>query len=179
MRWEMSGPNGQETKVVQNGHGKVIHSATELPLPSWHTKYTRQEYFPALLCALESERPATDVIYVGLEKLGENSVHHIHVSTGASGKSKFADAAERIISDFHLYVDAQTFMVVKTARYVFSPQAIENHSLYETYYTDYKKVDGIWMPFTITHFLSGQKMDDITFDRIQLNTAIDDTEFGK
>jgi len=177
--WETVGPNGRETGVVHAGRGKVIRGAEATTLPSWHTKYTRQEHFPALACALESIHPSADVLYVGLEKVGDSSMHHIQISVGAKGKSKLADVSERAISDFHIFVDAGSFKVVKTMHYVFSLEAIENRSLYETYYTNYKQIGGVWMPFTITSYLAGQKLQDINFNKIELNTIINDSEFSK
>ncbi len=178
-RWELTRPTGQETAVLYEGHGKTRHNAGETSLPTWQTRYARQEHFPALLCLLEAQRPNMDVSYVGLEDVGGTSAHHIRVSAGAPGKTKAADSAERIISDFHIFLDARSFTVVKTMRYIFSPEAIENRSVFETYYTNYKLVAGILMPFTITNYLGGQKVQDVTFDKIQLNSAIQDSEFSQ
>ncbi len=178
-RWELSHVAGVETVTLQGGHGIARRNTGQTSLPSWHTKYARQEHYPALLCSLEAGRPNVDIFYVGLEALGNSSVHHIQISAGAPGKSKAADAAERVISDFHIFIDAQSFAVVKTMRYAFSPDALENHSVFESYYSNYKPVAGISMPFTITNYIGGQKVQSVTFDQIELNVAVPDSEFNQ
>jgi len=178
MRWEIQHANGLETIVLSQGHGKSTRGAISSRLPGWHVRYSRQEHFPALLCALEAHRPNMDIVYVGLEQVGGTSAHHIRISAAASGKSKVADTAERIISEFHIFLDARSLTVVKTMHYIFSPDAIENHSVLESYYNDYKPVANVSMPFTITHVLAGQKVQEIRFDKIELNTAIDDSDFS-
>jgi hypothetical protein len=177
-RWELGSPGETHSFVFNNGAGKAKHSSSEKPMPLWQTKYNRQEHFPALLCGREAERAGMAIVYVGLEKVGDTPVHHIKISAATHGQPKLADAIELIISEFHIFLDAKSLLVVKSARFAFSAVAIENRSLLETYYGDYKQVNGVLMPFTITRFLAGQKVDEISFDSVQLNVAIDDSEFN-
>jgi hypothetical protein len=176
-RWELDGPAGQHTLLFNNGTGRSIRATTEKPIPTAQARYNRQEHFPALLCAGEGSRLGMDVVYVGLEKVGATPVHHVRVSAATQGQSKLADRIEEVISELDIFLDANSFVVLKTSRYAFSPDAIENRSLLETYYSNYKRVNGILAPFTITNFLAGQKLSDTNFDSVELNSPISDTVF--
>ena len=78
---------------------------------------------------------------------------------------------ESLISEYHLWIDQQSFVVLKTATYLFSPNAIENRSLWETFYSEYRTVNGILMPFHLDNFLSGQSFSTTTFSSIRIDDA--------
>ena len=176
--WEMNAAAARDSIVLNGGSGKSIRDSRDQRMPGWQTMYARPEHFPALLCAAELQRQNMDIVYVGLEKVDDNSVHHIKFAATARGKSQRADAAQSLISEFHIFLDAQSFVVLKTQRFAFSPDAIENHSTFETYYQKYNSVVGVLMPFTMTNFLAGEKLQDIFFDDIRLNVGVSDTDFS-
>jgi hypothetical protein len=177
LRWDLNSSSTQETVTMQAGTGKSTQDGSSTPMAPWQTMYNRQEHFPALLCGSELQRPNMEIIYVGLEAVGETPAHHIKMSAMGRGKSARADAADRIVSEFHFFLDVQSFVVLETKRFAFAPDAIQNHSDYETYYGKYALVSGLLMPFAITNVLAGQKLQDIVFDSIQLNVPWSDAEF--
>jgi hypothetical protein len=179
MRWEMNSAGSQEAITLNSGRGRSTRNGRGNALPAWQTKYTRQEHFPAMLCVSEFQRPNTDILYLGEETVGNTSAHHIKISVATNGKSQLWNATEAVISEFHIFLDSKSFVVVKTMRYAFSPDAIENRSKLENYYSNYQSVNGTLMPFTITTFLDGQKLRVISFDHIQLDPVIGDGEFDQ
>lgn len=178
IRWDRTSSRGQETIVIQAGGGSVTRGQEEYRLAPWQTAYPRAEHFPALLCSAESQRSGMQISYVGLEDVGSSQAHHIQISAAGRGRSEKADALERLASEFHIFVDAQSLVVVKTRRFAFSPDAIENRSDLETYYSDYRPVNGVLMPFTVTTFLAGQKLQDVVFGTIQLGVTLSNADFG-
>lgn len=178
LRWDLNSSSAQETVTMQAGTGKATRDGSTTLMAPWQTMYSRPEHFPALLCISEVQRPNMEIVYVGLEPVGQTLAHHIKISAMGRGKSARADAADRVISEFHIFLDAQSFVVLKTKRFAFSPDAIENRSDYETYYAKYAAVNGVLMPFAITNFLAGQKLQDIVLDSIQLNVPVSDAEFN-
>ena len=178
MRWDRSPAGGeQETIVTQAAEGTIKRGEKESRMAPWQTAYSRAEHFPAVVCASEFERPEMEVAYAGLEDMGGAAAHHIKITAAAKGRSARADAA-RLTSEFHIFLDPQTFRIVKTKRWAFSPEAMENRSTLEIYYSDYKQVDGVWMPFTLAYFLDGQKLHDIVFQNIQVGVALSDADFS-
>jgi hypothetical protein len=48
---------------------------------------------------------------------------------------------------------------------------------YRLYYSDYRSVDGVSVPFTIQRSIDGKPSDELTFDKIKLNAKIDPKRF--
>lgn len=179
MRWDRNPAGGEpETIVTRGAEGTIKQGEKESRMAPWQTAYSRAEHFPAVVCASELERPEMEITYAGLEDVGGAAAHHITITAAAKGESKRADAARRITSEFHIFLDPQSFRIVKTKRWAFSPEAMENRSTLEIYYSDYKQVDGVWMPFTLTYFLDGQKLHDIVFENVQVGVALSDADFS-
>lgn len=178
LRWDRSLLDGQESMVLQRGGGSIKRGESQSRMAPWLTEYSRPEHFPALVCASELQRTGMDISYVGLESVGSSTVHHIRVSAAARGQSQRVDAARRLMSELHIYLDPTSSFVWKTKRFAFSPEAMENRSDLETYYSDYRQVNGVWMPFTLAKYLDGQKLHDVTFDSVELGVALSDADFS-
>ena len=52
-------------------------------------------------------------------------------------------------------------------------------SLLNIYYSDYREVDGIKLPFNSVSKIEGQSILIITIDKVVLNAAINDSEFQR
>ena len=178
LRWEVNAADRREVALVQGGTGKVVRDARVTDMAPWQWRHTRPEHFPALLCTSELQRLRMEVVYVGLEKLGATAVHHIRVSAAPQGRVARSDKIEALISEFHLFLDPATYVVLKVRRFAFSPEAIENRSEFETVYGDYRLVGGILMPFKVSNYLSGQKLWDVNFRDIRLNAGVSDGDFN-
>jgi len=176
-RRETNNAEGQQVSVVNGTKGHASQTGHSTKFPHWQMKYARPEHIPAALCKLDLARPRMSVIYLGLELLGSGSVHHIQFFIPAPELVNKVERFEPLISDFHVYLDAQTFSVVKTKSFAFSPNAIENHSDWETYYSDYRAVSGVLMPFRICNFTAGQKLWDIVFTSVQANVPVTASDF--
>jgi hypothetical protein len=64
------------------------------------------------------------------------------------------------------YYDKDSFLIVKTATELITPQGTINE---ETYYEGSLKVNDISFPQKITTFITGKKYNEIVFDKIELN----------
>ncbi len=173
-RNDISTPNGQQSFVAGDGTGWLLRGGKKANAPRAAVAYSRPEYVPALSCVIDVLRPNMSVRYLGLEKSGTSSVYHIEFNVPPSGE----DNTETLLSDFHVYLDQQTFLVVKTSILVFDPNALENHSVWETYYGNYRPMSGALVAFHVENFLAGQKVNDIVFTDIQINHGVSDAIFN-
>ena len=48
---------------------------------------------------------------------------------------------------------------------------------YRLYYSDYRAVDGLQLPFRLRRAVAGQTIEETTFDRFRINTKIDPRRF--
>lgn len=98
------------------------------------------------------------------------------------GKEKVKDndcfVLEQTYPDGHkstVYVDAKTYLTnkFKTKAYNQTGQEVEA----ETYFSDYKKVDGRMLAHSITIFQAGQEYLKIKLEKVSYNTGVDDSLF--
>jgi hypothetical protein len=174
-RSDLSIGSNQITTVTNNGAGYVLQGGTKSNLPIWVAKYSRAQHIPQLSRMAEYAQPNTNVTYVGLETVAGASAHHIRISSLPTDDTP-ADL-EDLISEFHVFVDASTMLPVKTLSFDLSPQAMQNREPIETYYSDYRQVGGILVPFHMTRYLKGQKQADIVFSSVQLNMGLAMSDF--
>ena len=113
--------------------------------------------------------------FEGLEEVINNPAYHLKlVAKPTNPRTKGIDA---ILSEYHLYIDQRTSLVLKTSTFVFSPNVSQNHSMWETFYGDYRDIGGVQVPFHIENYLSGQKLRDITFSDVQVGVSLSNAEF--
>ena len=104
------------------------------------------------------------------------------ISYNFKGKEKIEDidyfVLEQGFSDGHkasLYINPETFLLYKTSTTTINQMGIEVES--ETFSSDYKKVDGVMIPFTIRIFQEGEEFMTLTIEEIHFNTGLEDSLF--
>jgi hypothetical protein len=172
LRTEFAFDSGPQIFVINRGHGFSLIAGKKIKLAGHATSYFRPEHLSAFACSIDLARSNVGVAYVALENLGSITVHHLVFRAASS------DPLELLISEFHVYLDPQTFRIVKTANWVFAPDAIQNRSLWETYYDSYQPINGVLVPMHITHFLAGSKLDDWNFVNVRTDMPVAEGDFN-
>jgi hypothetical protein len=171
VRNEINSGNGEQVYVVNDHRGFSLISGQRNIIPSHTTANFRPEHLPAFACSIDPRTLDLSVTYVGLENLGTASVHHVVF------RSTSLDPLDQLISEFHVYLDAKTLRVSKTANWAFAPDTVDNRSRWETYYDDYQTVGAMMFPMHLVHFLAGNRFDEWTFTKIRTDLAIADSDF--
>ena len=65
------------------------------------------------------------------------------------------------------YYDTKSFLIVKTIDFFKLPQRGNNK--FEVYFEGYQKINGILFPYKEVHFSNGQKIEERTYEKIELN----------
>jgi hypothetical protein len=171
LRNEISLPSGLQVFVVSPGQSFSIagtqRNKNSSPVPPTFIP----EHLAALTCNFNLAALGLTVSYVGSETVSSISVHHIVF------QSTSADPLDQLTSELHVYLDASSLQIVKTANWIFAPDALDNRSLWETYYTNYSSIGGLLVPSHISHFLSGNKFDDWEYTSIRTDVPISDGDF--
>jgi hypothetical protein len=161
--------------ISNNGRGQATQDGKTQKLPLWTTQYLRPEEVPAFWRLADFTLPTTNVIYLGLEQVNGSSAYHIKLTSLPTDGTP--PDIEAIISEFHVFIDSQTGLVLKTWSYDFSPVIIENRTLVETYFGDYRQINGVVIPFHTVRFVAGQKFNEIVLSFAQVNSGVSDAEF--
>jgi hypothetical protein len=162
--------------VTNGGSGFTIdQQGVRHKLPYWTTKYRRPEHLPSLSSLSDYLDLNLQLQYVGLEMINGSSAHHIRLSRVPVDSSPAS--VEDGISEYHVWIDATSFLVVETRSFYFSPETPQNRTPVETYFTNYQQQGGAMIPFHITSYISGQQDSDIVITGINLNASIPDSDF--
>jgi hypothetical protein len=162
-----------ESWVINNGEGFRLSGSQKEKMASHVVRYFRPEHLPALSCTPDLNK--VDVAVAGQEQVNGRAVHHLKLVTKPlNAKGQGVEAA---LSEYHAYIDTQTLMVLKTSSFVFSPTNLQNRSVWETYYSDYRNVHGMLVPFHVENYLDGQKIQDIVFSDVQVGMSLSNAEF--
>ncbi len=173
-RFDTSSPKDQ-TFVLNGAQSWALRSGKQERVSYALSAFHRPEHVPALACLLDQPKANMSFVYLGAEIVIGHTAHRIKIFVPPSGK----DSTDSMLSELNLFLDAQSLVVLKTERFVFDPHALENRSVWATYYSDYRRVGAALMPFHIKNYLDGHKVRDITFTSVQVNVGLSDLLFKK
>lgn len=104
------------------------------------------------------------------------------VTYGFKGKEKVEDKdcllLEQTFSDGHkttYYIDPETYLTYKSKTMSLNQMGIEVES--EQLFSDYRKVDGIMVPYSMTILQDGEEFLTMTSTNISFNTGLEDSFF--
>jgi hypothetical protein len=176
IRQQVDLPQTSSISVTSDGQGFVQTDGKRLTLPAHITKYSTPYYFPLLTrMAAAVTLPNASVVYTGVEALDTGKVHHVVLSSLPLDGTPVD--VETKSSEIHVFIDIQTFTVVKTQTFHFSPVTAMNRSLCETYYSDYRPVQGVSVPFHITEQLDTQPYLEIALTDVLVNSGVSPVDF--
>jgi hypothetical protein len=162
--------------VMNSGTGHYLIGSGRKEASPWVIAYFRPEHIPAAFCSLDLARSMQMARYIGIEAIGRQTAYHIEFSAQPRGNNQ--DNSESLISEFHIYIDTTSFMVIKTKSFAFAPDSITNHSDWEVFYSDYRNISGIQMPFQIDYSLAQHPFKTVRFKQITAGSQIPDTDFS-
>jgi hypothetical protein len=161
--------------VSNSGDGFLLLQGQRSSLRYWMTAYARPENLPALSLMTEYLNPNLQLRYLGIEDVDGSPAHHLRLSMLPAGNSD--PEVEDLMSEFHVWIDQSSLIVVKSRHFDFSPEAIQNRTPVDVFYSDYRAQDGAKVPFHLSRFIANQKQCDIAFSTISLTAAVSASSF--
>ena len=160
--------------VRNGGSGKSRYGGKDHNVPNQSIAYKRAENLPGLLLLSDIESASLQCVMVGLENVNGVPASHIRLSVVPEDAS--AVEAEDFMSEMHIWIDQQG-LVIKARTYLFSPEALQNRSPVDFYYSDYRQVDQFLVPFHIVREVDRQKDSEIIFTSVNLNASLSTADF--
>ncbi|UCC40040.1 MAG: outer membrane lipoprotein-sorting protein [Candidatus Aminicenantes bacterium] len=123
--------------------------------------------------------------YQKREALGSEALLHPEkhgITYTFKGKEKIDDkdclVLEQTFSDGYkttIYIDSSTYLTYKSTGLSLNQMEVEVET--ETVMSDYKKVNGMMIPHTITIFQEGEEFMTVTITKVDFNTGLEDSLF--
>jgi hypothetical protein len=161
--------------VSNSGDGFLLSRGKKSRLQYWIAAYKRPEHLPALSLMAEYQNPNLQIRYVDIEDVAGSPAHHLRLSMLPTDKSD--PELEDLMSEFHVWIDQSSLLVVKTRHFDFSPEAIQNRTPVDILFTDYRQQDGAKVPFRLTRFIGNDKHCEIVFSTISLTATVSTASF--
>ncbi len=131
------------------------------------------------------EMPENEAEYAKREAMGFSSVLYpekFGITFAYKGKEKIGEkeylVMEQAFADGYKmthYVDPETYLTYKTKAMSLNQMGVEVEN--ETFPSDYKKVEGVMVPHTITIYQDGEEYMVITLTEITFNSGLEDSFF--
>jgi hypothetical protein len=163
------------TFVSNAGSGFLILNGQKQKLHHWITAYKRPEHLPSLSLMSDYQSPNLQVQYIGLESLNSSPAHHLRLSMLPT--NNIPPEIQDMMSEFHVWIDQSSLLVVKSRHFDFSPEAIQNRTPVDIAYSDYRAQDGAVVPFHLVRFVANQKQCEVTFSSISLVATVSASDF--
>jgi hypothetical protein len=144
-------------------------------LAFWTTKYQRPGHLPRLSLIADYQSANFQAQYVGLENVNGSPAHHLRISMLPVDSTPVQ--SEDLMSEFHVWIDQNSLLVVKTRTFDFSPETPQNRTPVDTFFGNYQQQSGVLVPFHLVRYIAGQKDSDIVFTSISLTASNPDSDF--
>ncbi len=153
--------NGSRAVELRDGQSKKwpYHSVLSQPL----------RYIPATSELATALSPLSRVLYLGQETLEGRPVHHVRVEKQFPGRPADKAAILNNLTAVEFWLDATTLLPLKRAQTVPSRETVTITFPVEFYYSDYRTVNGVLLPFHVLMFVRGQKFREIQFTSASVN----------
>jgi len=147
-RFRIDSQTSKGTVSVVHDRGRYMRSSAAgwKQGPSANSMFKRPEHLPAVLLVYELDQKNLEMTYVGLETLGTASVHHIRLRRISALGNELDDQMTKN-SQIDLFIDAQSFLLLKVSYPYFSKIDWRISKPMEIYYENYQNQSGIMVPF--------------------------------
>jgi hypothetical protein len=177
-RIRVDNSNGGQTGSVVYNRGRLLRSSAKgwTTEPSANSRFRRADHLPAHLLANELARTDYAVAYVGQESVGSQAAIHLKLSR-ISHMGNGLDAKFTKDSEFEVFIDSNTFLILKISYMYFSRIDWRIGSPMEIYYSDYRNVGGMMVPFTQSTHFNGNPLYELHLSSVAFNQGVPDTLF--
>jgi hypothetical protein len=183
LRVDANLPRGLHSSVISGGQtstkaedGRLTQYPPPYPVPSSDAFPYQPPMFPAGLVLPHTQlaavlnHPRFSITYEGIVQLDGNSVHDVQVQRLMPGQTQPDGMTEYHTIDF--FIDTTTLQLVMTQ------DNVPKHIAHQIRYSDYRTVNGVLVPFSISEQMGGQRTRDIQLDGISFNTGLQDAAFA-
>ena len=138
----------------------TVTAGASKPVPrDPNVRNRRIDHLPALLIAYELQRADVSVEFLGNDEFEGRTVYKIALSR-TSNTGTNIDAKLTANSRIELFIDGQTFFVVATERKLLSSTDTRRSMPLEIRYSDYRNINGLFIPFQQATYLDGHKLSE-------------------
>ena len=170
-------PNGTQSWTVSKGAGSrkdVMRNIS--PIPYHNAANLGSLTFPLLQISAALHDPTLMVTYQGVAQTPSGQAHRVQVSKNlVGGTDQRAVLSKLTLKDY--FIDVTTLRVVSTLYMIHPDNDATRDFPDEIQFSDYRPVNGVLAPFSITEQIGGVRTWVIHLSRISFNRGLGDADF--
>ena len=170
-------PEGVRSWVVSDGAGSLKEASGNIGRIPYHNAVDFGSLtFPLshILAALND--PSMSISYLGVVTKSGREFHQIRVrQTFSEGADPGGILTKLNTKDF--FIDAASFQVSRTLDMIHPEKDSTQDHPHEMEFSDYRPVNGLFVPFSITEKIGGQRTWTIQLSAISFNPGLTDADF--
>jgi hypothetical protein len=182
IRTDASLPSGMQSESIHDGQtswkstkGILWQYPSLHPVPSSDAMPYQPPLFPSCLVLPQMQiataltNPWYSISYKGVSQIDGQSVHQVEVRLALPEQTQPDNMTE--------YLTVTLFIDTLTLQLIMTQDIMPNHIVHQTRYSDYRLVNGVLVPFSISEQLGSQKTRNIQLSQISFNTGLQSTAF--
>jgi len=178
LRSELTTPKGLRVTVISGGAGAIKYPDGRLKRLAYeNVAGYRNQYLPALSSLFE-----VSLTNMSVENLGQANVDGATadvVALGNSSRPKLESPSEATqASQMLFYIDRTTRFVSRIQCSHFSENTSNDSQGMEIRFSDYRQVQGVFVPFHQQTFADGSLLMDLQFNSVDLGAVSSDSDFA-
>jgi hypothetical protein len=176
-RMEADLPQNKRSWVIRNGTGFRIEGERHVPMTDGGAVNLENLTYPIAHVAAALGESAIDISFEGIEKRNGRSIYRLRVKGQLGLASDSSSDAKPIVKD--LLIDALTFDIMSVEDRPSATKADRSHDTPSRAieYGDFRLVNGVRIPFSISTRLMGQKTLSIALTEVTFNSNLSDEDF--
>ena len=176
-RSEVQMSNGTSVRIVNNGMGAIISpDGSVRHLYSNNTFCEHVDHIPVVSLLSEFANGNVNLLYQGTAQVQGQSEDVIEIDF-VPDLSLASGSLMASMSRTLFFVNQTTRLVDKTQRSTFYEGDQDDTVNEEVYFTDYRPVNGLLVPFHQQVFIDGQLDADLTLSTAAINVGLPDSDF--
>lgn len=177
LRTEVQRPEGTRLIIINNGVGAVQKpDGTSRSLFSNNTVAARVAHIPALSFLSEWQSSTTEIRFVRSDTLNTRPVQVIALCYIPTSDPHWV-GSYRTTTQTLFYIDQATSTVTKIEYQNFAESDSNVSEKIELFFTDYRSISGVLVPFTQTSYADGRLRTTLTLSSVAFNTSLPDSQF--
>ena len=168
--------SGMNSEVSDSHRAEIANGSHVTKLPLWIAEGRKPEHFPASYVFLVVDQAGCKTQYLGNESVGD-SQDAAHVRVWVEANDGSSPKVARMLTEAEYWIDSHSHQIVKAKTYIFSPEIIDNRSPVEVYYSDFRAVGNTTVPFKMSRYIEGKKVQDYSVNSVTFNAGNTDSDF--
>jgi hypothetical protein len=172
-------PEGVRTWIANNGSGSLREANGRMsPIAPHYAVNLGSFTFPALHLLAALQDNSKSISYLGLITYHERQTYVIRVQQVVGPDIDPSGTLSRLTTkDF--YIDENTLQIVSTRDQVHSKDSPGYGHPHDILFSDYRSVNGLLVPFSVTDTIEGNRTFAIQLEQINFNANLTDTDFER